>query len=143
MLVTRRLGEDYLHIVTAGRAVAARHHRVPRGGGQSIRDAGHVIALERAVLESFTDREPCRTKIRRPLAQAALEEADRLRNASSGASSAKRVVIDMSAYTADRRGQGGDQPGMATSAGRQVQAGGNRGHSRTMPRRIRRCLPFS
>lgn len=100
VLVLHRLGEDHLHIATAGRAVVARHRRAPRGSGQTIRDTGHVIALERAVLESFTDRAPCRTKVRRPLTRAALEEAERLRGAGTGASSAERGVIDMSAYAA-------------------------------------------
>ncbi|MCC9312539.1 IS21 family transposase, partial [Kitasatospora sp. RB6PN24] len=69
--VLHRLGEDYLHIVTAGRAVVAQHHRAPRGAGQTVRDAGHVIAMERAVLASFSDRAPCKTKVRRPLSDAA------------------------------------------------------------------------
>ncbi|MFD5618498.1 hypothetical protein [Streptomyces yangpuensis] len=36
-----RLGEDDLHVVTAGRAVIAHHRRAPDGAGQTIRDAGH------------------------------------------------------------------------------------------------------
>ncbi|MFE6840196.1 hypothetical protein ACFVFI_35900 [Streptomyces sp. NPDC057705] len=53
-----RLGEDVLHVVTAGRA---------------------VIALERAVLTSFSDEAPCRTKVRRPPSAAAQAEAEKLR----------------------------------------------------------------
>ncbi|MFI6936848.1 Mu transposase domain-containing protein [Streptomyces sp. NPDC050287] len=98
--VVHRLGEDYLHIVTAGRAVVAQHRRAPRGAGQTIRDAGHVIALERAVLASFSDRAPCKTKVRRPPSQAALAEAERLRGRAAAADPAERVVIDLSHYAA-------------------------------------------
>jgi hypothetical protein len=33
--VLQRLGEDYLHIVSAGRAVVARHRQAPRVSGQT------------------------------------------------------------------------------------------------------------
>ncbi|WP_228044864.1 Mu transposase domain-containing protein [Streptomyces ferrugineus] len=72
LLVVHRLGEDVVSIATAGRAVIARHRRAPRGAGQTVRDAGHVIALERRVLESFSDRAPCKNKVRRPPSEAAL-----------------------------------------------------------------------
>ena len=71
-----------------------------RGAGQAVRDAGHVVAMERAVLASFSDRAPCRTKVRRPLSQAALAEAERLRGTGAGSTSAERVVIDLSTYAA-------------------------------------------
>ena len=44
-----------------------------------MRDAGHVTALEHAVLTGFSDRAPCRAKTRRPPSAAARAEADRLR----------------------------------------------------------------
>jgi transposase len=97
--VLHRLGEDYLHIVTPGRAVVARHRQAPRGSGQTVRDAGHVIALERAVLANFTDRAPCKKKARRPPSAEALAEAERLRDEQS-ASTAARVVIDLNHYAA-------------------------------------------
>ncbi|CAG6396724.1 hypothetical protein SCOCK_450039 [Actinacidiphila cocklensis] len=56
--VRHRLGENYLHIVTAGRAVVARHELAPPGAGRRVRDSGHVIALERAVLAQVSDRAP-------------------------------------------------------------------------------------
>lgn len=99
VIVRIRLGEDTLHVITAGRAIIAQHRRAPEGAGQTIRDAGHVIALERAVLASFSDKPPCRTKVRRPPSPAAMEEAERLR--SKGKSDvADRVVIDLSHYAA-------------------------------------------
>ncbi|MER6433745.1 transposase [Streptomyces sp900105245] len=98
--VLTRFGEDYLHIATTGRAVIARHRRAPRGSGQTVRDAGHVIALERAVLASFSDRAPCKNKVRRPPSQQALAEAERLRGQQAAADPAERVVIDLSHYAA-------------------------------------------
>ncbi|MFB7577166.1 MULTISPECIES: hypothetical protein [unclassified Streptomyces] len=56
--VRQRLGEDYLHIATAGKAAVARHRLASRGAGRTVRDAGHVIALERAVLAQDQDPPP-------------------------------------------------------------------------------------
>lgn len=98
--VRHRLGEDFLHIVTAGRAVIARHRRAAPGSGQTVRDAGHVIALERAVLASVSDRAPCKNKVRRPVSDAAQAEADRLRGRATAQDPATRVVIDLSTYAA-------------------------------------------
>ncbi|MCZ4102226.1 Mu transposase domain-containing protein [Streptomyces sp. H39-C1] len=98
--VVHRLGEDEIRIVTAGRSVVACHRQAPRGSGQTIRDAGHVIALERAVLANFNDRAPCKRKVRRPPTAEALAEADRLLDQQSSVSSAERVVVDLSHYAA-------------------------------------------
>ncbi|WP_436840682.1 Mu transposase domain-containing protein [Streptomyces griseoloalbus] len=98
--VLHRLGEDDLRIVTADRAVVACHRRAPRGAGQTVRDDGHVIALERAVSSSFSDRAPCKTKVRKPPSAAALAEAERLREGPAAGSSAERVVIDLTHYAA-------------------------------------------
>ncbi|MFE9941887.1 Mu transposase domain-containing protein [Streptomyces hirsutus] len=98
--VLHRLGEDDLWIVTASRAVVACHRRAPRGTGQTVRNDGHVIALERAVLSSFSDRAPCKTKVRKPPSAAALAEAERLREGSAASSSAERGVIDLNRYAA-------------------------------------------
>ncbi|MFD3480536.1 hypothetical protein [Streptomyces sp. NPDC058695] len=53
--VRHRLGEDFLRLATLGRAVIAERRQAPRGAGQTVRDDGHVIALERAVLGALTD----------------------------------------------------------------------------------------
>jgi transposase len=98
--LVHRLGEDHLHIVTASRAVIAQHRRAVDGAGQTVRDAGHVIALERTVLAAFTDRAPCKTKVRRPPSEAALAEAERLRGGTAAGNPAERVVIDLSHYAA-------------------------------------------
>ncbi|MFI1487422.1 IS21-like element helper ATPase IstB [Streptomyces sp. NPDC020747] len=89
-----------MSIATAGRAVIARHRRAVRGAGQIVRDAGHVIALERSVLASFSDRAPCKPKVRRPPSEAALAEAGQLREGQATGSTAERVVIDLSHYAA-------------------------------------------
>ncbi|GLX40711.1 hypothetical protein Sros01_67840 [Streptomyces roseochromogenus] len=71
--VLNRLGDDVLRIATAGRAVIAQHRRAPRGSGQTVRDNGHVIALERAVLASFSTGPHARPRSegrpRRPLSR--------------------------------------------------------------------------
>ncbi len=95
--VTHRLGSGYLAITTASVAVIARHRRAPDGAGAVVRDSGHVIALEKAVLASFSAAPPCKRKERRPPSAAALAEAARLRGAPGPA---ERVVIDLAAYAA-------------------------------------------
>jgi hypothetical protein len=63
-----------------------------------VRDEGHVLALERAVLAAFSDAKACTHKTRRPPSVAALAEADRVRGVAPDA--ATRVVVDLSAYAA-------------------------------------------
>jgi transposase len=95
--VAHQLGSEHLAIVTASGTVIARHRRARDGAGQVVRDAGHVTALEKAVLASFSAAPPCRRKQRRPPSAAALAEAARLRGAPGPA---ERVVIDLAAYAA-------------------------------------------
>jgi transposase len=95
--VRHRLGSAELDIATASGAVIARHHRAPDGAGAVVRDSGHVRALEKAVLASFSTAPPCRRKDRRPPSATALAEAARLRGAPGPA---ERVVIDLAAYAA-------------------------------------------
>ncbi|HVV12076.1 IS21 family transposase [Amycolatopsis sp.] len=97
--VRHRLGADVLRIVTTGGATVAIHHRAPDGAGRVVRDDGHVLALERAVLGAFSTERPCPHKTRRPPSAAALAEAARLRGLSA-AGPAAHVVIDLSAYAA-------------------------------------------
>jgi hypothetical protein len=95
--VTHRLGSGQVAIATASGAVIARHRRAADGAGAVVRDSGHVTALEKAVLASFSAAPPCRRKQRRPPSAAALAEAARLRGAPGPA---ERVVIDLAAYAA-------------------------------------------
>jgi|SRR5215469_249639 len=95
--VTHRLGSAEVAIATASGAVIARHRRAPDGAGAVVRDIGHVAALDKAVLASFSAAPPCRRKDRRPPSAAALAEAARLRGAPGPA---ERVVIDLATYAA-------------------------------------------
>jgi hypothetical protein len=99
VVVRHRLGADQLRIVTATGATVAVHRRAPTGAGATVRDEGHVRALETRVLAEFTDAPSCRKKARRPAGDASRAEAARLRGTPT-ASSAERVVIDMAAYAA-------------------------------------------
>ncbi len=71
----------------------ARHRRAPAGAAQTIRDAEHSRALERAVLDAFTSSPPCRRKANRPPGEAALAAAARIRG-----DAGKEVSIDLGRY---------------------------------------------
>jgi hypothetical protein len=104
--VRLRLGAQVLQVATAAGAVIAAHRLAPAGAGRIVRDDGHVVALEKAVLAAFSDAGPCRHKTRRPPSPAARAEAARLQGLPAD-DPAARVVIDMAAYaaTAARLGQ--------------------------------------
>lgn len=95
--VAVRLGEQVAQIATAGGIVVAAHRLAPAAAGVIVRDAGHVAALENAVLAGFSDRKPCNSKARRPPSAAALAEANRLREA-AGAEPGQVVTVDFGAY---------------------------------------------
>jgi len=96
--VRARLGASTLELRTAAGVVIACHQRATDGAGVMIRDPGHVAALERVVLAGFSDRPPCRRKLRRPPSAAAQAEAARLRGQARKASAAEHVVVDLGAY---------------------------------------------
>jgi transposase len=101
--IRHRLGAEQLRIVTARGATVALHHRAPDGAGRVVRDEGHVLALEQAVLVAFSTARPCTHKTRRPPSRAALAEAARLRGSATQVDPtgpAAHVVIDLSAYVA-------------------------------------------
>lgn len=105
--VRHRLGAEDLRIVTSRGATVALHRRAPDGAGQLVRDEGHVIALEKAVLGAFSTARPCTHKTRRPPSAAALAEAARLRGSATEYGTtgpAAHVVIDLSAYVATAGG---------------------------------------
>jgi len=93
--VTHRLGQPVVDIATATGVVLARHHRAADGAGAVIRDAGHVRALETAVLAAFTTDPSCGRKVRRPPSPAALAEAGRLRPGPVGGPD---VVVDLAVW---------------------------------------------
>jgi hypothetical protein len=68
----------------------------------------HVTALTKVVLASFSDRDPCRRKTRRPPSAAALAEAERIRRdrsgqGNSGLGNGEHVVIDFAGYVEQTR----------------------------------------
>ncbi|WP_280382498.1 hypothetical protein [Nocardia wallacei] len=63
-----------------------------------VRDAGHMIALERSVLAAFDTAKPCTHKARRPITDAALAEAAQLRGHAPSSDPAQEVVIDLAVY---------------------------------------------
>jgi transposase len=96
--VATRLGEDAVRVVTAGGATVAAHRARPDGAGATVRDDGHVVALEQAVLAAFSTARPCHRKARKPPTEAALAEAARLRGMPTPQRNpAERVVIDLAA----------------------------------------------
>ena len=114
VVVTHRLGTATLDVVTARGVVLARHRRRPDSAGATVRHDEHVAAMERVVLAAFTDRAPCRRKLRRPPSAAARAEADRLR-AGGAPGPAERVVIDFTPYAAAAADRQQPAPG-ATAA---------------------------
>lgn len=112
--VRHALGSSTLDVVTASGVTLARHHREPDGAGVVRREAGHVAALEKAVLGAFADRAPCRGKARRPPSSEALAEAARLRGRDDAGAA---VVVDFAAYAAAAR-PFGPASGAATEEGR-------------------------
>jgi hypothetical protein len=99
--VAVRLGDDTVRVVTAGGATVAAHRLRPDGAGALVRDEGHVVALEQAVLAAFSTERPCHRKARKPPTEAAVAEAARLRGMPAPQRNpAERVVIDLAAYAA-------------------------------------------
>ncbi len=91
--VRARLGELEVEIVSAAGRKVAGHRRAPAGAAQTIRDAEHSQALERAVLGSFSASPPCRRKANRPPGEAALAAAAQIRGEEG-----KEVAIDLERY---------------------------------------------
>ncbi len=105
--VVHRLGTAQLEVRSGSGTVLARHHREPDHAGKVTRADEHVVALEHAVLAAFTDRAPCRSKLRRPPSEAARAEAARLTSSTPGVVAGDRpgevggeVVVDFSRYAA-------------------------------------------
>ena len=77
--VSHRLGAASIELATSGGIVIARHHLAPAGAGATVRDTGHVLALERAAMAAFTTAAPHRRKQRIPPGPAARAAAAALR----------------------------------------------------------------
>ncbi|MDO5735224.1 MAG: hypothetical protein Q4P15_01980 [Propionibacteriaceae bacterium] len=75
VIVEQRLGVKVINISTPSGVVVARHKVAEPGLGVTIRDTGHVTALERIAMASAPPGRPHRRKERIPPGQAALRAA--------------------------------------------------------------------
>lgn len=92
--VRQRFGADTIDIATASGAVVARHRVAEPGLGVTIRDTGHVTALEAIAMASAPPGRPHRRKERIPPGPVALHAAAVL----TGTAAPTSTVIDLAAY---------------------------------------------
>ncbi len=93
--------------------ILARHLIAATGAGATIRDHGHVLALERAAMAASTTERPHRRKERRPPSPAARAQAATLaaRDQPAGAAG---LVVDLTAYAAAAAGRNTLTPAQPT-----------------------------
>jgi hypothetical protein len=106
--VSHPIGGEFIDIATTSGIVIARHRRLADGLGATVRDSGHVIALDAAAMAAANTGRPHRRKERIPPGPAALAAAAELRNRLSGEHTAAgtelsttttdSTVIDLSVY---------------------------------------------
>jgi Mu transposase, C-terminal domain len=106
--VSHPIGGQFIDIATMSGIVIARHRRLADGLGATVRDSGHVIALDAAAMAAANTGRPHRRKERIPPGPAALAAAAELRNRLSGEHTAaatesattttNSTVIDLSVY---------------------------------------------
>lgn len=93
VIVRQRLGADTIDIATVSGAVLARHRVAEPGLGVTIRDSGHVTALEAIALASAPPGPPHRRKERIPPGPAARRAAAILTGTEQPS-----TVIDLAVY---------------------------------------------
>ncbi len=107
VIVTRPVGGEFIDIATATGIVVARHKLLADGLGATVRDAGHVIALDAAAMAAANTGRPHRRKDRIPPGAAARAAAAELRDRlaaagetafESAAATTDSTVIDLSVY---------------------------------------------
>ena len=106
VVVSHPLGDAFIDIGTTGGIVVARHRMAADGLGVTVRDGGHVIALDTAAMAAAHSGRPHRRKERIPPGTAAKAAAAQLirRHTSdinaveSSTTSTDSTVIDLSAY---------------------------------------------
>jgi transposase len=104
--VSHRLGATHLDIATSSGIVIARHLLAAPGAGATVRDTGHVAALDHAALAAFTAAAPHRRKQRIPPGPAARAAAAALRaEQTTTPTSRDDVVIDLARYAAAADGR--------------------------------------
>lgn len=94
VIVQQRLGAACIDIATASGTVVARHRVAEPGLGVTIRDTGHVTALEAIALAAAPPGRPHRRKERIPPGPAALRAAAVL----TGTTQPTTTVISLAAY---------------------------------------------
>lgn len=94
VLVHQRLGAHTIDIATARGTVIARHRVAEPGLGITVRDTGHVTALEAIALAAAPPGRPHRRKERIPPGAAALRAAQVL----TGTTEQPSTVISLAAY---------------------------------------------
>jgi hypothetical protein len=80
VVVTHPVGGEAIDIATINGIVIARHHLATDGLGITVRDTGHVIALEAAAMAAANTGRPHRRKERIPPGPEARAAAQALRN---------------------------------------------------------------
>jgi hypothetical protein len=104
--VAHRLGAATLDITTAAGIVIARHPRAIPGACATVRDDGHVVALNTAALTAFTTAAPHRRKVRIPPGPEARAAAQALRSGGTdGPSPETDQVIDLAQWADAARGR--------------------------------------
>lgn len=86
VIVTHRLGANHLDIAAVDGTVMARHCRAANGLGATIRDSGHVLALNQAAMAGTNSLRPHRRKVRILPGTEALAAAAILRTSPQSAS---------------------------------------------------------
>ena len=102
--VVWRLGSPMADIATASGIVVARHVLAPDGAGVSVRDHGHVTALDLAAMAGSTSLPPHRRKQRIPPGAAALAAAAAITGYATK-DCADGTVVDLSAYAKAANGR--------------------------------------
>ena len=106
VVVSHPVGASVADIATAGGVVIARHHLAADGLGVTVRDSGHVLALDTAAMAAANTGRPHRRKERIPPGSQAKAAAAVLRSSASAADQTVQsstpttdsTVIDMSVY---------------------------------------------
>ena len=109
----RALGSEQVEVVSPAGIVVAVHQRAAQGAGQIVRSPGQRAALEAAVLEAQAGQagRRCHRKPHRPPSDAAVAEADRLRDDDGEA-----TVVDLGVYQRLIDQHATDEPPAAAAA---------------------------
>lgn len=103
VVVSHPVGAEFIDIATTTGIVVARHQRAADGLGVTVRDSGHVIALDAVAMSAASSTRPHRRKDRIPPGPQARAAAAQLRNqltnsTQSATTTTDSTIIDLSAY---------------------------------------------